>query len=78
MGTLILVLAALGWVGGYAIACTFWPFARCTKCAGSGRRRSPSGRAFRECRRCKGTGRRLRTGRLIFNKLHVLRQDGMR
>lgn len=73
---LVLVVGAVMAVAGYAIACAVWPFARCKKCGGSGTRKSPSGRAFRFCRRCKSTGRRLRTGRRIFNRLQLLRDEG--
>lgn len=65
-------------VAGYAFACWVWPFAPCKKCDGNGKKRSPSGRAFRMCKRCKGTGRRTRTGRRIFNWLHVLNKEGAR
>jgi hypothetical protein len=74
-GALYLTLAGLVWLVGYVFACWFWPFANCGKCKGKGRRRSPTGRAFRRCPRCKGSGRRLRTGRRIFNKLNVLHED---
>ncbi|GID26822.1 hypothetical protein [Paractinoplanes brasiliensis] len=59
----------------YAAACWIWPFKACRKCDGSGKRRSPSGRAFRLCRRCTGTGRRLRAGRWIYNHLSNRRRD---
>jgi hypothetical protein len=52
---------------GYWVACVLWPFAACRRCAGSGKHRSPSGRAWRTCRRCRGTGARLRIGRKIHN-----------
>jgi hypothetical protein len=60
---------------GYAFACWVWPFKACRKCSGTGRRRSPSGRAFRLCRRCDGTGRRLRAGRWIYNHLARRRRE---
>ena len=63
---------------GYAAACAWWPFRACRTCDGTGRRRSPSGRAWRYCRRCKGTGARLRLGRLIFNFIRHLYQEGHR
>ena len=59
----------------YTVACWIWPFKACRKCTGSGKRRSPSGRAFRLCRRCDGTGRRLRAGRWIYNQLSRRRRD---
>ena len=50
----------------------------CRKCGGAGRRRSPSGRAWRYCHRCHGTGARLRTGRRIWNYLRRAYRDGTR
>ena len=72
-GTLSLTLAAI--TVGYAVACWIWPFKSCRKCGGDGKKRSPSGRAFRLCRRCTGTGRRLRAGRWIYNRLSSVRRD---
>lgn len=63
---LLLAAGALVWAAGYFAACAFWPYAACRKCDGSGRHRSPSGRAFRFCRQCKGGGRRVRTGRRVW------------
>lgn len=60
---LTLLAAALAYIG----ACAWWPFTACRRCSGSGRRRSPSGRAWRPCRRCKGTGARLRVGRSVWD-----------
>jgi hypothetical protein len=67
IGATAIGLAVLA--GGYALACLVWPFTACPRCDGSGRRRSPSGRAWRDCRRCKGSGARLRAGRRIVNWL---------
>jgi len=66
-----LVLAALVWLAGYLAACWFWPFGHCRACHGTGRRRSPSGRAFRHCRRCDASGERLRIGRHLINYLRA-------
>jgi hypothetical protein len=60
----------------YAIGCWIWPFRPCRVCAGTGRRRSPTGRAIRLCRWCRGTGLRLRAGRWIWNYLTHLRKEG--
>jgi hypothetical protein len=78
MGTLaaIAIAAALVWAAVYALGCYVWPFANCRRCDGSGKRRSPSGRAFRLCRRCKGTGRRLRIGRRMWNAYRRTRKEG--
>ena len=74
--TAITLLFALATVTlGYSLACWVWPFKACGRCEGSGKRRSPSGRAFRLCRRCEGTGRRLRAGRWIYNRLAATRRD---
>jgi DnaJ-class molecular chaperone len=61
-----LALLTLLIVGGYLAACAFWPFVTCPRCDG-GRKRSPSGKAWRNCPRCKGTGTRLRAGRVAWN-----------
>ena len=61
-----LVLVALVVAVGYVIACALWPFAACHGCSGSGKSRSPSGKAWRPCRRCKGTGARVRVGRRLW------------
>jgi len=74
--TAITLLFALAVVTlGYSFACWVWPFKSCPRCDGTGKRRSPSGRAFRLCRRCEGTGRRLRAGRWIYNRLSSTRRD---
>jgi hypothetical protein len=61
---------------GYTVACAFWPFAACRRCEGAGKRRSPSGRAWRYCHRCHGTGARLRAGRRAWNHVRRLRGGG--
>lgn len=70
--TLILVLIAVTLC--YIAACACWPFTNCHRCDGAGRRRSPSGRAWRYCRHCDGSGVRLRTGRRIWNFLNDTRK----
>lgn len=72
---LILIGTGLLWAAGYAFACWMWPFTKCSKCDGTGKHRSPSGKAWRKCRRCKGSSSRIRTGRLIFNKLRILKGE---
>lgn len=54
-------------VVGYAVTCWLWPYTACGRCGGSGKARSPSGKAFRDCRRCRGSGRRVRLGRRLWN-----------
>jgi len=71
---LLLILSVLLVAAGYATACWWWPFMACTHCDG-GKIRSPSGKAWRRCRRCKGSGARIRTGRRIFNWLHVTMKE---
>jgi hypothetical protein len=72
------IVAALAVTLGYGLACWVWPFKPCPRCHGTGKKRSPSGRAFRACRRCDGTGARLRAGRWIYNQLSRLRREGSR
>ncbi|MCO6010567.1 hypothetical protein NE236_36975 [Actinoallomurus purpureus] len=62
----------------YGAACAIWPFRSCRTCGGSGRFRSPSGRAWRYCRRCNGTGAKLRLGRRILTYLANTRDRGTR
>lgn len=56
-------------VAGYVLACAVWPFASCGRCSGSGKKRSPTGRAWRACGRCGGSGRRVRLGRFLWESL---------
>jgi hypothetical protein len=61
----VAVLVAAG-VVGYLVMCAVFPYASCPRCNGSGKLRSPSGKAFRNCRRCGGKGSRVRLGRRIL------------
>jgi len=71
-------LTALGYAAYYSLACAIFPFGNCRRCHGTGKRRSPSGRHFRECRRCEGTGRRVRIGRRVFTYLRTEHERGTR
>ena len=62
----------------YLVFCWFRPFGTCRKCHGSGKRRSPFGRAFGLCRRCGGDRQRLRIGRRIINSFRELHDKGTR
>jgi hypothetical protein len=77
-GWLLLAIVGLSLVAGYVIACWIWPFRACPRCDGSGKIRSPSGKAWRPCKRCKGGGARLRIGRRIFNYGSRLHREGTR
>lgn len=70
-----LCLAATLVTLGYAVGCWLWPFGNCRRCHGTGKRRSPFGRAFGLCRRCHGDGRRLRIGRRLINTLRELHHN---
>ena len=74
----LLFITAIVVTLGYALGCWLWPFGACRKCHGSGKRRSPFGKAFGLCRRCGGDGRRLRIGRRIINGLRELHDKGTR
>lgn len=71
MNTAALVMSALAVAiiaaALYLASCRIWPMANCGRCNGTGKRRSPSGKAFRNCPRCKGTGRRDRLGRKFLD-----------
>jgi hypothetical protein len=73
LSTLCLVAAV--WLVGYLIACAVWPYRRCGRCQGTGRRRSPSGRAWRPCRRCEGRGHAIRAGRYLAEWFNTGRRD---
>ncbi|MFI5730336.1 hypothetical protein ACIA49_09475 [Kribbella sp. NPDC051587] len=62
LAALVLLTAA------YLLSCRIWPYANCTRCSGSGKSRSLSGKAFRNCPRCTGTGRRERAGTKYLNR----------
>jgi hypothetical protein len=69
---LLLILLTVG----YVFLCWIWPFTDCRHCDGTGKQRSPLGRALRVCRRCNGTGLRLRPARRVWNLLrHSRRPD---
>jgi hypothetical protein len=74
-GGILFAIAVALVVAGYAAACWRWPFIACPRCKGTGKRPSWWGGSFRDCRRCKGSARRLRTGRRVFNRLRVLRDE---
>ncbi|GIG58769.1 hypothetical protein Lfu02_31410 [Longispora fulva] len=75
---ILAVGAALIWAAIYAAACAIWPFKNCPRCTGSGRKRSPTGRAWRDCKRCKGTGKRLRLGRKLLTHARATHARGTR
>lgn len=64
----LLVIALLITIS-YVIACSIWPFTAHRWCGGTGKRRSPSGKAWRPCGGCGGTGRRVRIGRRVYGML---------
>lgn len=74
----VLIPAALLVTLGYVAACAIWPFGACRWCRGTGKFRSPSGRAWRYCRRCRGTGARVRTGRRAWTHLTRLHRNSTR
>lgn len=72
---LILIGLGLLWVAYKAIQCWLWPFAKCSKCDGTGKWMSPTGKNWATCRRCEGKARRLRTSRKIFNYLKITSEE---
>lgn len=78
-GYLYLGVAAAVWLAWYGFACTFWPFARCWWCKGTGRKyQNEKRKTWRPCRWCKGSGRRLRIVRWIFNYFRGKRKEANR
>jgi hypothetical protein len=74
MSTGTLLVLALTWAGGYLIVCWAFPYTAHRHCAGTGKHRSPGGRAWRSCRGCGGTGRRIRIGRQLLGALNDRRR----
>ncbi len=73
-----LVAAALLWGAGYVLACAVWPFVGHGHCDGTGKRRSPGGKAWRPCKGCGGTGRKVRAGRRLWSGASRLVERGKR
>jgi hypothetical protein len=65
-GVETLIVLGLLLAAGYVLASALWPFAVCRRCSGTGKRRSPTGKAWRPCGRCEGAGKRVRLGRLLW------------
>ena len=62
-------LLAIGYAVLQIVGCVVFPFTACRRCAGSSKRRSPSGRAFRLCGKCGGSGRQVRLGRRLWTRI---------
>jgi hypothetical protein len=60
-----LALVGAAWLVFYVLACAVWPYRRCGRCSGAGKRRSPSGKAWRPSGRCDGSGHQVRAGRRL-------------
>ena len=69
------VLAAVALLAAYAAACAIYPFTAHGRCKGTGKLRSPTGRAWRRCPGCRGTGSKIRIGRRLFNATTSRRQS---
>lgn len=59
----LLIFVAFLWFVGYVITCVVWPYRRCGRCKGIGRRRGGLSGRVHPCRRCNGHGHALRMGR---------------
>ena len=74
-GAIAIVVLVL--LGAYVAACVWWPWTSCGWCDG-GKRRSPTGKAWRDCPRCAGTGRKVRLGRRLWSGFGDLYDRGQR
>lgn len=74
LAVLVLVVVAVG----YLLTCWIWPFGRCPRCKGLGKRKAPLGRVYRICLPCEGTGYRVRIGRRVINHLRATHRAGTR
>ncbi|MFC0624739.1 hypothetical protein [Kribbella deserti] len=75
--TAIVALTVTGVIGFYLLTCLVWPFGKCRRCDGTGKRKAPLGKVFRPCGRCEGTGRRVRLGRHVVNHIRDARSAGI-
>jgi hypothetical protein len=75
-GTGMLFLIGLAWAVGYLLLCWIWPFTKCSRCHGLGKRRALVGRGFRDCNHCDGSGYRVRPGRHVVNHLRSVHHRG--
>jgi len=66
---LVVIVAAVA----YATACAVWPLTAHKRCNGTGKLRSPGGRAWRRCPTCRGSGAVIRLGRRAFEGLRSKR-----
>lgn len=64
VGTLVVVGLVL--LAAYVALAAFWPYVRCPRCKGTGKRRAPLGGGWRDCPRCDGRGRAVRLGRRLY------------
>lgn len=62
------VVAVLLLLAAYGTVSWVWPLRRCRSCKGTGRSRSPTGKAWRKCGRCAGSGDRLRAGARLLGR----------
>lgn len=74
-GLFYAVVVTVVLAGLYVLECWWWPYGKCGKCEGTGKRWSPDGKHFRDCPRCDGRGRRIRIGRRIWNFLRIKTDD---
>jgi hypothetical protein len=74
-----LILAGVVWIVLYAGVCAVWPWGRCGRCDGSGRKYQPLSRKknWRDCRKCGGTGRRVRLGRRFWSWVGKRKHDAV-
>ncbi len=68
-----MALLAVALLALCAAACWWWPFTSHSRCSGTGKLRSPGGKAWRRCPSCRGTGTKLRIGRRLFNAFSARR-----
>lgn len=73
-GADVLVLLGLVWTAGYLLLCLIWPFVKCRRCHGLGKRRALIGSGFRDCNHCDGSGYRIRPGRHMVNHLRSVQR----
>lgn len=74
MTTAVWIVLGLAAAVTYALSCWWFPYGKCQKCSGTGKKYASDGKHFRDCRRCKGAARRLRVGRRVWNWWYARRK----
>lgn len=63
-----LVIAAVLAAVGYRVSLWLWPYTRCSRCEGTGRKGGSNAKRWGPCKKCGGSGRQERLGVRLFSR----------